>query len=64
MTQEANQFKFRQWAELNTNEKIALKQHFINRHGKRFHTRKPNALSVLNELQIHHILSITYSSEI
>lgn len=45
------------WKNLNINQKIQVKQHAINHCGKRWHTKKPNSLEILNELQIHMILN-------
>jgi hypothetical protein len=43
--------------ELSVHEKINLKQHAINIHGKKWHTLKPDFLKKLNPLQIHSILN-------
>lgn len=42
---------------LNVHQKIQIKQYAINIYGKRWHTRLPNFLSKLNELQIYTILN-------
>jgi hypothetical protein len=46
----------KQYFELNVNEKIQIKQHAINLYGKRWHTKKPDFLKKLNELQIISII--------
>ena len=43
--------------QLSINDKINLKQAFINTNGKRAHFKKPNELKKLNQLQIHTILN-------
>jgi hypothetical protein len=45
------------YSELTVNDKINLKQRFIDINGKRAHLNKPNQLKTLNELQIHTILN-------
>lgn len=47
----------RTYKDLTIHEKIQIKQHAINLNGKRWHTRKPNFIAKLNELQIISILS-------
>lgn len=46
------------YLDLNVHERINIKQHAINVHGKRWHTAKPNFLCGLNQLQIISILSL------
>ena len=45
------------YKDLNVHEKINIKQHAMNVHGKRWHTNRPDFISILNELQIHSILN-------
>ena len=47
----------KKYEDLNTQQKIQIKQHAMNVHGKRWHTAKPNFLRKLNELQIYTILN-------
>lgn len=44
------------YQELNVHEKLHIKQRAMNIYGKRWHSDKPNHLSVLNELQIWTII--------
>jgi len=47
----------KKYTDLSINDKINLKQSFINLNGKRAHFKKPNDLQKLNELQIHSLLN-------
>ena len=48
----------KKWTDLTINQKISVKQFAMDKHGKRWHSRKPNfCASALNELQLHYILS-------
>jgi hypothetical protein len=48
---------FKKYYELNIHQKINIKQYAIDLYGKRWHTKKPDFLKKLNELQIHRILN-------
>ncbi len=52
-----NQTYHFKWENLTAHEKINVKQHAIDLHGKRWHTSKPNFCSKLNYLQIYTILA-------
>lgn len=42
---------------LTIDQKIKVKQHFINKHGKRVHWGKPDAFKELSETQIIYLLA-------
>jgi hypothetical protein len=46
----------KKYKDLNIHQKIQLKQYAIDLNGKRWHTRKPDFIAKLNELQIISIL--------
>lgn len=46
------------WFDLNIHEKLCIKQHAMDIHGKRIHWLKPDHCNCLNELAINYILSI------
>ena len=48
---------FKQWSELSITDKINVKQFAMDRHGKRWHTSRPNFCAKLNELQLYTIIS-------
>ena len=47
----------RNWEQLTIIEKIFIKEYAQRRFNLRYHTKKPNAMQVLNELEINMTLS-------
>ena len=45
------------WENLSVQQKINVKQHAMDLHGKRWHTANPNFCRRLNYLQLYSILS-------
>lgn len=46
-----------EWSNLSVQQKVNVKQHAIDLHGKRWHTAKPDFCGRLNSLQLYTILS-------
>jgi hypothetical protein len=45
------------WHMLTIDQKIKVKQHFINKYGKQVHWGKPDAFKELNETQLYYLLA-------
>ena len=45
------------WHMLTIDQKIKVKQHAINKHGKRTHYNSPDAFKELTETQIYYLLA-------
>lgn len=48
---------YNDWHRLTIDQKIKIKQHFINKHGKRTHYNKPDAFKELTETQLYYLIA-------
>lgn len=48
---------YNDWHRLTIDQKIKIKQHAINKHGKRTHYNRPDAFKDLTETQLYYLLA-------